>query len=273
MTKAYKNGIVMYIVIFVIKNKGEKMRKAVLLIHGFLSDKNDFAAILDNLHQYYNSVVSVRIPGHGDEVGISLFNEEGTFKAVLDAFDSLKDDYQIDVIGYSMGGCIAAYLAGIREFNKLVLLAPANKYVNFTFPLKLARVKRTLRRNIRKAKDEALVYLDRKEKMKVDHQFRLKMVRDRKSYFKFLPKYYLEFRRIIKKANKETKEIKNPCLIIWGEMDDVVPRRSINYIRMLCTNEDVRVVVFEEISHLLLLSPSYGDKVVTKIMEFLIEEV
>lgn len=249
------------------------MRRAVLLIHGFLSDENDFATILDDLHQYYHSVVLVKIPGHGDEIGISSFKEEDTFKAILDAFDSLKDDYQIDVIGYSMGGCLAAYLAGIREFNKLVLLAPANKYPNYTFPFKHVKVKLYLRRKIRKAKEEAQVYLDTKEKMKLERQFRIKMIHDRKAYFKYLPKYYLAFRKIIKRANKGITCIKNPCLIIWGEMDDAVPRRSINYIKSRCTNEDVRVIIFKEMSHLLLLSPSYADIVVIKIMEFLKEEV
>lgn len=248
------------------------MERAVLLIHGFLSDENDFAAIIPELHQYYQKVLTVKIPGHGDEIGVVPFTVDGCFKVIIDAFDSLKDYQSIDVIGYSMGGALATYLAEIRDFHKLVLLAPANKYINFKYLFKRAKVYRELRRQLKTDKENSQVYQDRIIRLKSDHEFLKTMVRERMHFHKYLPKYYLCFRKIIKKVNREVKEIKNPCLIIWGEMDYLVPSSSIDYIRKLCTNEVVSVIELEDITHLLLLSPINANIVITKIIEFLREE-
>ena len=68
-------------------------KRAVLLVHGFLSDENDFAVIIDSLYKHYQNVLSVRLPGHGEDMGVTDFNQEDTIKVVINAFDMLRESY------------------------------------------------------------------------------------------------------------------------------------------------------------------------------------
>src|SRR5699024_12436828 len=53
-------------------------------------------------------------------------------KAAESALKQLKEKYdEIYLIGFSMGGMIAAYLAAKYKVDKLVLLATSGKYLSF----------------------------------------------------------------------------------------------------------------------------------------------
>ena len=249
--------------------------KAILLIHGFLSDRDDFAAIKDKLDDYYNKVEIISLPGHGDDMGVNPFTDVETFAAVTVAFDSLEKTYEtIDVIGYSMGGALAIYLASIRKIRKLILLAPSVKYINYQYPIKMMKTYFSLRHQIKVAdKQSASEVLEKMERINIDNKISIKLLRDRFLRFKIFPRYYLSFRRIIRKVNNEVKLIDNPCLIIWGEIDQLVPKSSIDYVKSLCTSENVCVKIFDDMSHLMLLSPANAEKIVTEIIKFIKEEV
>ena len=45
--------------------------------------------------------------------------------------DYIRKGYVVDVVGFSMGGVIAAYVAATCEVHRLILLAPAFHYLNF----------------------------------------------------------------------------------------------------------------------------------------------
>jgi esterase/lipase len=170
-----------------------------------------------------------------------------------------------------MGGALAIYLSSITKIRKLILLAPSMKYINYKYPVQIARTYFDLKHQI-KVSDGDPQIVDKMERINIDNKVSIKILRDRIAHIKLWPRYYLSFRRIIKKINDEVKEINAPTLLIWGELDQLVPKTSVDYVKSICTNQ-VKVVILDDISHLMLLSPANVDKIITEMTKFIEEEV
>ena len=77
------------------------------------------------------------------------------------------------------------------------------------------------------------------------------------------------FIRVINEVNKNLKEkFDNPTLIIWGELDQLVPKKSIEEIYKHIDNEKKKIVVYKDISHLMLGS-KHANKIVREILDFI----
>lgn len=248
--------------------------KSILLIHGFLTDKNDFKPILEDLKKRYDYVCLFDLPGHSINDDYKLFTADNTINDVINKFDELKDNYGIvDVMGYSMGGALAIYLANNREVNKLILLSPANKYINPKVPI--SRISFYARYVIEKNKNRKL----KKAELDLLEKNNNVMLDDLKSmdiaFNRLIPNYNYHtlsnFVKIINRCNKGLKEIKNPVLILWGKLDQLVPKSSIKYIYNLCTNKTKKMVIFDDICHLMLLSTN-PKPLIDEIINFIDEE-
>ncbi len=250
-------------------------RKAIFLIHGFLSEMNDFDSIYDELRKRYDCICKPTLPGHGfeGECDYNLFNKEETFKVLLNSFDKLQSEYDyIDVMGFSMGGALAAYLSSVRHFNKLILVAPANKYFNpksiITSTAYLTRAFFALEKSIlKKEEKEQEAYRELVNTFKGDFQ-------ESKGFAirKFLKSYiwhaYKEFRDIVKNCNSDLKEIPNPTLILWGKLDQLVPQKSVDELYAMCTNENKKLIIYDEYTHLMLISTD-PKKIIDDILDFI----
>lgn len=95
---------------------------AVLLIHGFASDKEEVGGFYANLAAQLEEagIASLRFdfPGSGDhETGFEVNNWSTYNRDAREAFDWLAsqdgvDEERLAVVGFSLGGAIAAHLAG-----------------------------------------------------------------------------------------------------------------------------------------------------------------
>src|SRR5690554_4263145 len=102
--------------------EGEADFPAVLLIHGFASDKNEVGGFYSNLAAQLaeRGIASLRFdfPGSGDHtVGFESNNWSTFVRDAGEAFDWLAEQEQIDeerlaLVGFSLGGAIASTLAG-----------------------------------------------------------------------------------------------------------------------------------------------------------------
>ena len=127
--------------------------KCVLLIHGFLTNEHDFDNIIPNLKEKYDYVCLYIVPGHETPPHYRDFKVKNTFKTLLDCYDKLAETYEvIDCIGFSMGGALATYLQSVRTIHRLVLLAPANKYINLQLFHNRIKYLASSKQELRKAK-------------------------------------------------------------------------------------------------------------------------
>lgn len=168
--------------------------RALICFHGLLSNKNDFNNIVKKLAPYYDYIACFDLPGHGHNR--LKFNTKNVKQFVLDIYDSVAINHTIiDVIGYSMGGVIACYLQCNRKVNRLVLLAPAYRYLN------LKNYQASLHTSANEAKVVDLL--------------------PRKNYF-----HLFSFTKLISDLSTEFKIIYPETLIIWGKNDFLVKEES-----------------------------------------------
>ncbi len=91
---------------------GSPKNPAVLMLHGFLGCKEDWEEAAKALSDDYY-VVTMDLPGHGKsvaEIADEFYSMSGSARAVVELLDQAGMD-RCSIIGYSMGGRLALYLA------------------------------------------------------------------------------------------------------------------------------------------------------------------
>lgn len=90
---------------------GRKARPVVLFLHGFMGSKSEWTGVTETLENGFRCV-AVDLPGHGISTGLpdETYTMEGTAEAILGTLDGLEIP-RATLVGYSMGGRLALYLA------------------------------------------------------------------------------------------------------------------------------------------------------------------
>jgi 2-succinyl-6-hydroxy-2,4-cyclohexadiene-1-carboxylate synthase len=90
---------------------GDPRHPAVLFLHGFMGSSEDWRGVMEALEDRFYCVAP-DLPGHGASLGLSLatYTIEGTARMVLDSLGELGIERPV-LVGYSMGGRLAMYLA------------------------------------------------------------------------------------------------------------------------------------------------------------------
>ncbi len=246
--------------------------KAVILIHGFITSPSDFNPLYNFLNDNYDYVCKVYLPGHKDNETYKNFTFNLTLNTILNAYDKTILQYDtIDVIGFSLGGALASYLASVRYVRKLVLLSPANKYLRIGFYHKYRKNYLNLKKRYkilkRKNDPRAESYKIKVKSLKENNSRSVKM-----ALFDLFPHYTLYtlsvFSKLISFVNKNLLEINSKTLICWGELDQLVPYKSIDFLKKYI--KDAKVIVYKDLSHLMLSSVNI-DLLVSNIESFLSE--
>ena len=246
-------------------------KRAVITLHGFLTDSDDFTTLYDFLPTVYDKVFKFVTPGHVKPPDFKKFTTNDTFAALDKFFDEVSAEYEnIDVIGFSMGGALATYLCSTRKINKAVLLSPANKFLH---PGVIYRYIKFYFKSFWQAYtvddmgDEqdriarALTYL---QPYNSD---------TRKATFMMLTRlipYYnahtlSTLNNVVSRCNANLKQIDTPTLMLWGELDELVPQSSLTYLDQYILNS--KTVIFSDLGHMLLYSEN-RQKLIDEIMDF-----
>ena len=100
-------------------SQGQPSKPAIVLLHGFLGDKQDWSAVTKILAEHYYCI-SIDLPGHGDSLNQPLATPG--FETCCELIQQTVSKLGIEtyhLIGYSLGGRIALHLA--RRYPSSVL--------------------------------------------------------------------------------------------------------------------------------------------------------
>ncbi len=107
---------------------GEKRKQIVLLLHGFTTSPMDWKLLAKRLKEEKIDFHAPLISGFGqvNHDSILSIHKEDWFRQIIDTYDLFAERYEkISVIGHSMGGMLACYLAQLRPVHELIISAPA----------------------------------------------------------------------------------------------------------------------------------------------------
>ncbi|WP_163971725.1 alpha/beta hydrolase [Oceanobacillus halotolerans] len=210
--------------------------KACLIIHGYTGGPYEVAPLADFLQEQTNWHIEVpTLPGHGDKLALENVTHEKWIEAAEERVKELEAQYdEVFLIGFSMGGMIAAYLAATYNIAKLVLLAPAGKYLAFK---QIGRdIGDVLIDGVKGELEHNEIYLNYKRKM---------------GEVPF--KANLEFLKLVRFTRKYLNKVKSPVLIAQGQQDNMVPYKTPYYFDRHITSERKEVVLFERSRHCICL--------------------
>ena len=90
---------------------GDRRAPAILLLHGFMGSSADWRDVMAALRDR-TFCIALDLPGHGASLGLTpeAYTIEGSARAAVHVLDRLEVQRPV-VVGYSMGGRLALYLA------------------------------------------------------------------------------------------------------------------------------------------------------------------
>jgi len=93
------------------KLSGSSDHPSVLFLHGFMGSSADWQDVVAAIGNRAFSI-ALDLPGHGSSLGLTpgAYTMEGATRAVVRALDELEVERPV-IVGYSMGGRLALYLA------------------------------------------------------------------------------------------------------------------------------------------------------------------
>ena len=205
-------------------------KKAILIIHGFAGgtyDEEELANYLE-LNKGFD-VFQYTLPGHEKNLSKVDRNEWINYSEKQVEW-LIKNGYnRIYLIGHSMGGVIATYLASkYKEIKKLVLAAPAFQYLNVI-------------------KDDLNVTKSLKIAPKVIKDYGSDEVIAR--MLKLNVSVLKEFIEFIKENYDYPKYITCPILILQGDNDSLVPVSSSEYAYNNVKSKVKKLVILEGVTH------------------------
>lgn len=251
------------------------MSKAVMTIHGFLTDTNDFGRLYDYLDMY-DEVFAYEVPGHNGEVDFTKFTVESVIESLLSRFDELSARHDfVDLVGFSMGGALTSYLCCKRKVNRAVMIAPSNKYFNVGSPIAALKFflkswkenyAKTSGRVKERIAETRTAFKPFKKNVATASQIAIKRILPNVSLHTFNV-----FRNLMSIANKVVEEfapVSVPSLVMWGELDELVPFSTTKYLSR--NFSDIAVKTYDNIGHAMLLT-NLDNVLIPDIVEFLTE--
>lgn len=222
-----------------------------LCIHGFTGAPYEVAPLVQFLKKRTDWQFAVpTLPGHGESLDLKGIRYQDWIDHAETALQGLMETCDtIYIIGFSMGGLIASYLAAHYPVNRLVLLSAAAYYVN---PKQLAldiidMVKDSFRGRI--ANNE--LFLRYKRKIKETPLTAT-----------------MQFRTLVTKVRPLLAEISTPTFIAQGECDGIVPPKSARYLYQQIGAEQKKLIYYQNSKHLICHSEE-RENLFTEIFKFL----
>lgn len=203
----------------------------VILLHGWNSTRKQWLLNLRSLSRELR-VVAPDLPGHGDSA-------EGGFPLTLDGMADFLDAFRknlrlkrFDLVGHSMGGCIALRFAATRPdaVRRLVLVSTPTRSASMGLRVYLPGLQRLVSFGYRFRNESVLKWMFYRGLHKPEYQD-LDFVRANvKASMKTTPRALAASAGMMKGLNLtgDLKAIGQPTLIVFGDKDrSVNPREAL----------------------------------------------
>jgi carboxylesterase len=226
--------------------------KGCLLIHGFTGSPYEISPLAEHLAAHTDWLIRTpTLAGHGNQKA-SL--KETSWKDWIASAEQelqkmVEDCEEVFVIGFSMGGLIAAHLATKYQISKLVLLSPAVYYMDTQRLVK--EVSGTIK-DFFHHQSSAFENLE-KYKRKLGST-PLKAV--------------LNFKKLVKELRPVFGNIQVPILIIHGERDNIAQPKGAHYIYDKVQSEEKEIIFLKKSSHV-VCRDCESDIIFKKVDQFL----
>lgn len=184
-----------------------------LCIHGFTGAPYEVEPLVDYLQNRTDWKFSVpTLPGHGIPGSLKgIQYQQWLNHAETELQELIETCDEVYVIGFSMGGMIASYLAAHYPVDKLILLSAAAYYIN---PKQLTS---DLTRIIRDA------FMGNLQDNELFLRYKRKIT---ETPFAAT----IQFRRLVSFIKPILHQVEAPTLIAQGECDGIVPPKSAEYL-------------------------------------------
>lgn len=226
-------------------------RKAILLIHGFAGGSYDYNNLANDLQLYADfDVYTFTLPGHDKLIIKDVTRDDWIREAEKQTEILIRRGYKkIYVIGHSMGGVIACHIAKkYPQVKKLVIASPAYRY--FTFKEDKLDILASLKQTPDLFKDyEPDNVLSRILKLPVSTT--------------------LEFINLVKEHSNDVKDVLCPTLILWGNMDKIVPKDGVMHVYKNIKADSVTLYEIDNVTHDTFKNDRYDEilKIITKFLK------
>lgn len=230
------------------------MKTGVLCIHGFTGGPYELQPFVDYLLASTDWKIVVPIlPGHGETLSLKKLSAEDWMMAAEQALRQLQKEVdRVYVIGFSMGGVIALYLANRYKIDKLVLLSAAAKYI---YPTQLLQ-------DIREIGKEAVSGKLEDNKLYMLYKAKLRAT----------PIYAtIEFMRLVRMVEPYYEHIIVPIFLVQGKKDGIVPYTTAQFLFDQIGSEDKELFYLETGKHHICYSEDCEEWFI-KVFQFLRKE-
>ncbi|WP_430788664.1 alpha/beta hydrolase [Virgibacillus flavescens] len=228
---------------------------ACLIIHGYTGGPYEIEPLSDFLKEETDWHIEVpTLPGHGRKLALKNVSHKKWINAAENSLKQLLDKYdEVYLIGFSMGGMIASYLAAKYKVDKLVLLASSRKYLSL----------KQIILDVNQVVVDGVKGNIKKNKLYIHYRKKIGGVPFKAN---------IEFLKLVKFTKPYLKEIDSSVLIAQGQKDGMVPYKTAYFLDKEISSKVKEVVFFERSRHLICLGDD-KDTLNKMIYDFLSKQV
>ncbi|WP_062515718.1 carboxylesterase [Halobacillus sp. KGW1] len=205
-----------------------------LCIHGYTGSPEEVQPLVDFLKKRTDwEIANPTLPGHGEDLDLEgHYYQEWIATAELTLLDMMTRNDKVYIIGFSMGGMIAAYLTAKYRLDRLVLLSAAGKYVSLP----------------QMYKDVAEMVFDAWKGVLSSNELFLQYKKKLKDTYLFST---FEFMKCVQFTRPYLRHVRCPVLIIQGELDGMVPKKAALYLEKEIPSVEKELVFLKKSKHLI----------------------
>lgn len=231
------------------------MKTGVLFIHGFTGGTYEVQPFVTYVKKNTDWAVEVpTLPGHGVTLDLRHVSSQNWLMEAELAMRKLRKRVdRVIVVGFSMGGLIAMYLALRYPVDKLILLSAAARYISPRVLLEDVRI--IITESITKKYTPNTFY----------HLFNYKLTHTPlRATFEFL--------KIVKTVQPYYKAIQCPVCIVQGEKDGIVPISTAQHLYKELGSVDKKLITSPVGKHHICYSAD-NEKWFSQVLQFMQKKI